>query len=170
MNFSPLLKTVQAMIENRFAAFETCVPGIIRKVNGNTVDVEPSIRSCSNSGIVAKFDGFRFLDVPLLRFGNNVVTVDVEPKEGDRVLLLFISRNIKKWKTDGWKDTPSNPGGISRNDGGNCVALQISWGGAPNFVKVDKDGNLSISTGGKIDINSKGKLTINGHLEIAGNG
>lgn len=161
MDFRPLLKSMNSLIEQRLSIFETALPGVIRHLNGDgTVDVLPSIRANTQNGVVGKFDDKPILGVQLLRPGNATFTVDLAPREGDQVLLLFFSRSARGWKEGGWKKEPSDPKGINGNTLDCAVAVQIGTQKAPNTLRIGTDGKI------EIDAQEAAKFSVKGDVEI----
>lgn len=160
MDFLPFLKSCQSMIEGRFANFETAIPAIIKKVNGDRIDVLPAVKGYTKNGVVADFENFAILGVPLLKIGTENFSISVAAKEGDKVLLIYSSRCLNGLKKNGWGKKPCDPNGISSNDANNCFAIQVCTNEAANKIEVKEDGEINVHT--------KKAITINGFLEIAG--
>lgn len=158
---------------------ETALPGVITSIPDDFADtglvsVRPCIRKVESNG-VPDLTNAEIPDVPLLRLGTEAALVELAPAVGDRVLLVFCSRDVTDWALGGSGDpddvTPPCSGGNALTD---CVAVQLGHAGhassgAAAGVSVAADGSVSVTAGGgslKID-GSTGVATVNGHLEVS---
>lgn len=161
MDVTPFLKAIDKMVGMRFGEMETSLPGIVTKVNDDgTVDVLPSIRSMSSSGIIGKYDDAPVLGCQLLTTGNQEFAIDIKPKEGDQVLLLFFSRNADGWKSGGWKKEPSDPKGTGASNLNTAIAVQLCLARPKNRITVETDGKIEIDAQNAIDLTVKGDIEI----------
>lgn len=165
---------------------ETALPGVITSIPDDFADtglvsVRPCIRKVESNG-VPDLTNAEIPDVPLLRPGTEAALVELAPAAGDRVLLVFCSRDVTDWALGGSGDpddvTPPCSGGNALTD---CVAVQLGHAGHASSdaatkvtidggsVSVAAEGSVSVTAGaGKFEIDAgTGVVTVNGHLEVS---
>ena len=165
------LRLVRSVIDSYMEGFETAFPAVVKKVNGDgTVDVTPSIRNTLKNMQIEP-DGedkkpLPVLGVPVLYPGTSKAIVTFELSEGDPVLCVSSSRDLRAWVEGGEDKGPYDPKSFSGNDLNDLVAIPFSRGGDKAVtVNVGRD-SLSIEGKGKIEMAGDGTVTINGHLEV----
>jgi len=129
------------------SSIETCLPAIVRKVNGNNVDVEVLIKKTLLNGVVDNENKY-ITNVPLLKSGGSAFSLEYPTKENDLVLLLCLSRDSGRWKANKTKVS------IAKSALGNTlqdfVAVPFSLETGKASIKVDDDGSILINDNVKI--------------------
>ena len=129
------------------SSIETCLPAIVRKVNGNNVDVEVLIKKTLLNGVVDNENKY-ITNVPLLKSGGSAFSIEYPTKENDLVLLLCLSRDSGRWKANKTKVS------IAKSALGNTlqdfVAVPFSLETGKASIKVDDDGTILINDNVKI--------------------
>ena len=129
------------------SSIETCLPAIVRKVNGNNVDVEVLIKKTLLNGVVDNENKY-ITNVPLLKSGGSAFSLEYPTKENDLVLLLCLSRDSGRWKANKTKVS------IAKSALGNTlqdfVAVPFSLETGKASIKVDDDGTILINDNVKI--------------------
>ncbi len=129
------------------SSIETCLPAIVRKVNGNNVDVEVLIKKTLLNGVVDNENKY-ITNVPLLKYGGSAFSIEYPTKENDLVLLLCLSRDSGRWKANKTKVS------IAKSALGNTlqdfVAVPFSLETGKASIKVDDDGTILINDNVKI--------------------
>lgn len=129
------------------SSIETCLPAIVRKVNGNNVDVEVLIKKTLLNGVVDNENKY-ITNVPLLKSGGSAFSLEYPTKENDLVLLLCLSRDSGRWKANKTKVS------IAKSALGNTlqdfVAVPFSLETGKASIKIDDDGTVLINDNVKI--------------------
>lgn len=129
------------------SSIETCLPAIVRKVNGNNVDVEVLIKKTLLNGVVDNENKY-ITNVPLLKCGSSAFSIEYPVNENDLVLLLCLSRDSGRWKANKTKVS------IAKSALGNTlqdfVAFPIGIKKGKASIKVDDDGSILINDNVKI--------------------
>lgn len=129
------------------SSIETCLPAIVKKVNGNNVDVEVLIKKTLLNGVVDNENKY-ITNVPLLKSGGSAFSLEYPTKENDLVLLLCLSRDSGRWKANKTKVS------IAKSALGNTlqdfVAVPFSLETGKASIKVDDDGTVLINDNVKI--------------------
>jgi hypothetical protein len=129
------------------SSIETCLPAIVKKVNGNNVDVEVLIKKTLLNGVVDNENKY-ITNVPLLKSGGSAFSIEYPTKENDLVLLLCLSRDSGRWKANKTKVS------IAKSALGNTlqdfVAVPFSLETGKASIKVDDDGTVLINDNVKI--------------------
>ena len=129
------------------SSIETCLPAIVKKVNGNNVDVEVLIKKTLLNGVVDNENKY-ITNVPLLKSGGSAFSLEYPTKENDLVLLLCFSRDSGRWKANKTKVS------IAKSALGNTlqdfVAIPFSLETGKASIKVDDDGTILINDNVKI--------------------
>lgn len=170
-----LEKALARFFDNRMEGFETAVPGVITKVNGDgTVNARPSIRNClrnmqyepddPKTGDIAEICG-----VPVLYPGTDAAIVEFELKPGDPVLLVASSRDLRNWIEKGWAAGTTVPMSFAGCDEHSFMAMPVRrlkhYGKNKITIHVGNDGTVTITTE-KVKI--KGNLSVDGEIESTG--
>ena len=129
------------------SSIETCLPAIVRKVNGNNVDVEVLIKKTLLNGVVDNENKY-ITNVPLLKSGGSAFSIEYPANENDLVLLLCLSRDSGRWKANKTKVS------IAKSALGNTlqdfVAFPIALEKGKASIKVNDDGSILINDNVKI--------------------
>lgn len=129
------------------SSIETCLPAVVRKVNGKSVDVEILIKKTLLNGVVDN-DNKYITNVPLLKSGGSAFSIEYPAKENDFVLLLCLSRDSGRWKSNKTKVS------IAKSALGNTlqdfVAVPFSLETGKASIKIDDDGTVLINDNVKI--------------------
>ena len=129
------------------SSIETCLPAIVKKVNGNNVDVEVLIKKTLLNGVVDNENKY-ITNVPLLKSGGSAFSIEYPANENDLVLLLCLSRDSGRWKANKTKVS------IAKSALGNTlqdfVAIPFSLETGKASIKVDYDGTILINDNVKI--------------------
>lgn len=165
------VRLIRAVIDSYMEGFETAFPAVVLKVNGDgTVDVTPSIRNAlKNMQIEPDGDDDKPLPIeglPVLWPGTSAAIVKFELKEGDPVLCVASSRDLRAWVEGGEDKGPYDPLSFSGNDLNDLVAIPMSRGGSRAVsVTLGRD-SLKVVGKGSIEMKNDGTVLINGHLEV----
>jgi len=129
------------------SSIETCLPAVVKKVNGKSVDVEILIKKTLLNGVVDN-DNKCITNVPLLKSGGSAFSIEYPTKENDLVLLLCLSRDSGRWKSNKTKVS------IAKSALGNTlqdfVAVPFSLETGKASIKIDDDGTVLINDNVKI--------------------
>lgn len=166
------LRLVRSVIDSYMEGFETAFPAVVKKVNGDgTVDVTPSIRNTLKNMQIEP-DGedkkpLPVLGVPVLYPGTSKAIVKFELSEGDPVLCVSSSRDLRAWVEGGEDKGPYDPKSFSGNDLNDLVAIPLSRGSGERKVTVNigHDGKVSLTA---ISVSVDGNLSVNGKISATG--
>lgn len=129
------------------SSIETCLPAIVKKVNGNNVDVELLIKKTLLNGVVDNENKY-ITNVPLLKSGGSAFSIEYPANENDLVILLCLSRDSGRWKANKTKVS------IAKSALGNTlqdfVAFPIGIKKGKASIKVNDDGSILINDNVKI--------------------
>ena len=120
---------------------ETTLPGVIVKVNGDTVDCKSCIRKVAPNGVIDVVN-VTFPKVPLMKLGGANAEFTFPSKVGDQVLLVAFSRDSAKWKKTGDDDViPDSATGLTLND---LVAVPFIMHSKSSSAKIQvtEDGDI----------------------------
>lgn len=163
----------------------TALPGIVQKFDAaaNTVDVQPSI-----NGVATNADGSRsslqmpvLLDCPVVWQGGGDCTLTFPIKQGDECLVVFASRCIDAWWSQGGVQDPPEIRLHNLSDGFALVGLKskpstfaidtstvqlrsddgqayVSINPSSHEVKIQTSGDLTVHADGDIDITASGNI------------
>lgn len=167
------VKLVRSVIDSYMEGFETAFPATVKKVNGDgTVDVTPSIRNVLKNMQIEP-DGkdkkpLPVLGVPVLWPGTSAAVVKFELEEGDPVLCVSSSRDLRAWVEGGEDKGPYDPKSFSGNDLNDLIAIPLSRGIGDRAVSVTigRD-SYKVEGKGTIEMKNDGTVVVNGHLEVA---
>lgn len=164
--------------DSRMEDFETAVPGVVERVNADgTVDARPSIRNVlknmqleptdPKTGRLRPVQG-----IPVLWPGTAAAVAKFELAEGDPVLLVASSRDLRTWKEGGWaSEDPYSPPSFAGNDMNSLLAVPLrleSHGTASpkTTVTIGRDGSVKVECG-NVEIDAA-SVRISGELEVGG--
>lgn len=174
-----IVRIARKAFEAEMETFETAMPGTVSAVNADgTVDVRPSVRNCLSNMQYEPADSDGKLpavrSVPVLWPGTAETLVKFELAEGDPVLLVASSRDLREWKEGGWENGGKAyvPKSFSGNDLNDLLAIPVrreSHGSSEPKVKltVNRDGSVEMecrSVSLKAD-----SLDLSGDLSVGGN-
>lgn len=165
------VRLTRSVIDSYMEGFETAFPAVVKKVNDDgTVDVTPSIRNVlknmqiepdGSDGNPLPIEG-----VPVLWPGTSAAVVKFALEEGDPVLCVASSRDLRAWVKGGEDKGPFDPLSFSGNDLNDLLAIPMSRGGSRAVsVTIGRD-SVSVTGNGSIEMASDGTVTINGHLKV----
>lgn len=124
------------------SSIETCLPAIVKKVNGKNVDVEILIKKTLLNGVVDN-DNKYITNVPLFKSGGSAFSIEYPVNENDFVLLLCLSRDSGRWKSNKTKVS------IAKSALGNTlqdfVAVPFSLETGRASIKIDDDGTMTLN-------------------------
>lgn len=167
------IRITRSVIESYMEGFETAFPAVIKKVNDDgTVDVTPSIRNVLKNMQIEP-DGkdkkpLPVLGVPVLWPGTSSAIVKFELKEGDPVLCVSSSRDLRAWVEGGEDKGPYDPKSFSGNDLNDLIAIPMSRGGKKKVVvEISHDGKVSVEADTELLIKTP-NVKIDGELEVTG--
>lgn len=164
------------LFDNAMESFETAFPGIVSAVNADgTVDVRPSVRNCLKNmqiepdGVGGEVNEIK--GVPVLWPGTAAALVKFELSEGDPVLLVASSRDLRNWKSGGWAAGTTDPRSFCGNDLNDLMALPCrreSHGAESpkTTVKIGRDGSVEIECS-EIEIEAE-RVRVSGELAVGG--
>lgn len=176
---SDIVRIINAVFDSRMEGFETAFPAVVKKVNGDgTVDVTPSIRNTlknmqmepdGSDGKPLPVEG-----VPVLWPGTSSAVVKFELKEGDPLLCVSSSRDLRAWVEGGEDKGPYSPLSFSGNDLNDLVAIPVTRGGSKKVtVEISHDGKVSVTaddvTLKAATVKVEGDLSVEGKIDATGN-
>lgn len=166
------IRITRSVIESYMEGFETAFPAVIKKVNDDgTVDITPSIRNVLKNMQIEP-DGkdnkpLPVLGVPVLWPGTSAAVVKFELEEGDPMLCVSSSRDLRAWVEGGEDKGPYDPKSFSGNDLNDLIAIPMSRGGKKKVtVEISHDGKVSIEAD-SVTV-AAGNVKIDGELEVTG--
>lgn len=166
------IRLTRSVIDSYMEGFETAFPAVVKALNDDgTVDVTPSIRNVlKNMQIEPDGDDEKPLPVlglPVLYPGTSAAIVKFEMKEGDPVICVSSSRDLRAWVEGGEDKGPFDPKSFSGNDLNDLFAIPMSRGGKKKVVvEISHDGKVSI-TADSVSVMA-GKVKVDGELEVTG--
>ena len=171
---SEFVKLINSVFDSRMEGFETAFPAVVKKVNDDgTVDVNPSIRNTLKNMQIEP-DGkdgkpLAVEGVPVLNIGTSAAIVKFGLAEGDPVLCVSSSRDLRAWIEGGENKGPYDPLSFSGNDLNDLMAIPMSRGGNKKVtVTISHDGKVSVEAESDVTITSP-NVKIDGELEVTGN-
>ncbi len=166
------IRLIRSVIDSYMEGFETAFPATVKKVNSDgTVDVTPSIRNVLKNMQIEP-DGkddkpLPVLGVPVLWPGTSAAVVKFELEEGDPILCVSSSRDLRAWVEGGEDKGPYDPKSFSGNDLNDLVAIPMSRGGKKKVtVEILHDGKVSIEAD-SVSVKAE-KMKVDGELEVTG--
>ena len=123
-----IAKLLDSFFDNKMEDFETAFPAAIESVNDDgTVNVRPSVRNClRNMQMEPNMKDGKLMvikNVPVLWAGTKTVHIEYELDQGDTVLCISSSRDIRIWKKEKWDEAAYDPVSFSGNDLLNLLAI-----------------------------------------------
>lgn len=168
-----IVRLVNTLIDSYMEGFETAFPAVVKNVNDDgTVDVTPSIRNVlKNMQIEPDGEDKKPLPVegvPVMWPGTSAAVVKFELAEGDPLLCVASSRDIRAWVEGGEDKGPYDPKSFSGNDLNDLIAIPLSRGSGDRAVSVTigRD-SYKVEGKGTIEMKNDGTVLVNGHLEVA---
>jgi len=175
-----IVRLVRTLIDSYMEGFETAFPAVVKKVNDDgTVDVTPSIRNVLKNMQIEP-DGkdgkpLPVEGVPVMWPGTSAAVVKFELAEGDPLLCVASSRDLRAWAEGGEDKGPYDPKSFSGNDLNDLVAIPLSRGSGERKVTVNigHDGKVSLTadsvslTADKVSVD--GDLSVKGKISATGN-
>lgn len=165
------IRLTRSVIDSYMEGFETAFPAVVKKVNDDgTVVVIPSVRNVLKNMQIEP-DGkdgkpLPVEGVPVLWPGTSAAIVRFELKEGDPVLCVASSRDLRSWVEGGEDGGPYDPKSFSGNDLNDLVAIPMSRGGGKAVsVTLSRD-SFKVEGKGSIEMKKDGTVLVNGHLEV----
>lgn len=163
------------LFDNAMEGFETAFPGYVSAVNADgTVDVRPSVRNVlrnmqmepdGKDGKPAEIRG-----VPVLMPGTAAAIVKLELTEGDPVLLVASSRDLRRWRKGGWDGGTYDPESFAAgNDLNDLMAIPFrreSHGKTTpkTTVTIGRDGKVTVECR-EMSIDAE-NVKVSGELEV----
>ena len=114
-------------------------------------------------------------NVPVLWAGTKTVHIEYELDQGDTVLCISSSRDIRNWKKESWNEKAHDPVSFSGNDLLNLLAIPFRrvQESAATVISIDREGNVTVKASEvKLDaenVTITGKLAVDGDISSAGN-
>lgn len=157
-----------SFFDSRMEGFESAFPGVVRRVNADgTVDVTPSVRNVlKNMQVEPDGKDGRPLPVegvPVLWPGTATAVARFELAEGDPLLLVASSRDLREWVSGGEESGPFTPKSFSGNDLV-AIPLTMSRKRRKTTITVKRDGTVKIECE-SVEIDA-GNVKISGELEV----
>lgn len=160
-----------SFFDSKMEGFETAFPGVVRRVNADgTVDVTPSIRNVlKNMQVEPDGKDGRPLPVegvPVLWPGTSSAVAKFELAEGDPLLLVASSRDLREWASGGEGNGPYTPKSFSGNDLNDLVAIPVTAGrgSRKTTVSIARNGTVKIKCE-SVELDA-GTVKISGELEV----
>lgn len=165
--------------DSRMEGFETAFPAVVERVNGDgSVDVTPSVRNVlKNMQVEPDGDDGKPLHVegvPVLWPGSSSAVVRFELSEGDPVLCVASSRDLREWVAGGEDNGPYSPKSFAGNDLNDLVAIPVTRGKGSRrtTVTVGKDGTVRVECDSVVidaeRVDVSGELTVGKNVRAAG--
>ena len=109
-----IAKLLDSFFDNKMEDFETAFPAAIESVNDDgTVNVRPSVRNrLRNMQMEPNMKDRKHIvikNVPVLWAGTKTVHIEYELDQGDTVLCISSSRDIRNWKKEKWDEAAYDP-------------------------------------------------------------
>jgi hypothetical protein len=106
--------------------------------------------------------------VPVLWPGTSSAVVKFELAEGDPLLCVASSRDMRTWADGGEDKGPYDPMSFSGNDLNDLIAIPLSRGSGDRAVSVTigRD-SYKVEGKGTIEMKNDGTVLVNGHLEVS---
>ena len=175
-----IAKLLDSFFDNKMEDFETAFPAAIESVNDDgTVNVRPSVRNClRNMQMEPNMKDGKLMvikNVPVLWAGTKTVHIEYELDQGDTVLCISSSRDIRNWKKEKWDETAYDPVSFSGNDLLNLLAIPFRriQESAATVISIDREGNVTVKasevTLDAENVTITGKLAVDGDISSAGN-
>jgi hypothetical protein len=141
---------VAEMLEQWQENLHTIIPGIISRVEADgLVTVTPSLGMMMANGQRIQIPDLR--GVRLLATGTAAFELEMEPAEGDPVIILVPEADARIWASRTWGE-PQEAASTVRHSLSSLVAIQLRRSG---------------SSAGRILAKRDGSVIINGHLEVS---
>lgn len=166
------IRLTRSVIDSYMEGFETAFPAVVKAVNDDgTVDVTPSIRNVlKNMQIEPDGEDDKPLPVkgvPVLWPGTSAAIVKFELEEGDPLICVSSSRDLRAWVDGGEDNGPFDPLSFSGNDLNDLFAIPMSRGGKKKVtVEISHDGNVSLDAD-SLTLTAE-NVKIDGELEVTG--
>ena len=187
-----IAKLLDSFFDNKMEDFETAFPAAIESVNDDgTVNVRPSVRNrLRNMQMEPNMKDRKHIvikNVPVLWAGTKTVHIEYELDQGDTVLCISSSRDIRNWKKEKWDEAAYDPVSFSGNDLLNLLAIPFRrvQESATTVISIDRKGNVTVKASeltldaenvkitSKLaadgDISSAGNIASDGEIEATGN-
>ena len=166
MNMNDIIKQAQ---RTAMAGLHVSMPGKVSKVNGNSIDVQPSIKLKTEKG---NKSSAQLLNVPVVQPASGGFEITFPIHVGDDVLVVFSDKCLDAWTKTGKESNEAEHRSHHLSDAIAIIGLQSE----PNS-KVRKTGGLEIKGhGAKIELTKAGLInmtsplvTINGNLFVTQN-
>ena len=174
-----IAKLLDSFFDNKMEDFETAFPAAIESVNDDgTVNVRPSVRNClRNMQMEPNMKDGKLMvikNVPVLWAGTKTVHIEYELDQGDTVLCISSSRDIRNWKKEKWDEAAYDPVSFSGNDLLNLLAIPFRrvQESAATVICIDREGNVTVKasevTLDAENVKITGKLDVDGDISSAG--
>lgn len=175
-----IAKLLDSFFDNKMEDFETAFPAAIESVNDDgTVNVRPSVRNrLRNMQMEPNMKDRKHIvikNVPVLWAGTKTVHIEYELDQGDTVLCISSSRDIRNWKKEKWDEAAYDPVSFSGNDLLNLLAIPFRrvQESATTVISIDRKGNVTVKaselTLDAENVKITSKLAVDGDISSAGN-
>ena len=175
-----IAKLLDSFFDNKMENFETDFPAAIKSVNDEgTVNVRPSVRNrLRNMQMEPNMKDRKHIvikNVPVLWAGTKTVHIEYELDQGDTVLCISSSRDIRNWKKEKWDEAAYDPVSFSGNDLLNLLAIPFRrvQESATTVISIDRKGNVTVKaselTLDAENVKITSKLAVDGDISSAGN-
>ncbi len=169
---------IQTAIDSALKELHTCLPAVVTKVSGQTIDCQPTIKR----KLAGELVNLPLLtNVPIRYMKTKTFSISIPIEVDDHVLVVFSERSIDTWLTQGGLQ---NPFDIRKHSLSDAFAFPMMYPetdlipdfDASNLVIKTNSGNtkiivksegVEITTTGPTDITSS-KTTINNDVLIDG--
>ena len=175
-----IAKLLDSFFDNKMEDFETAFPAAIESVNDDgTVNVRPSVRNrLRNMQMEPNMKDRKHIVIkngPVLWAGTKTVHIEYELDQGDTVLCISSSRDIRNWKKEKWDEAAYDPVSFSGNDLLNLLAIPFRrvQESATTVISIDRKGNVTVKaselTLDAENVKITSKLAVDGDISSAGN-
>lgn len=119
-----LNQAITGPIEKRLRNAAMALPGVVKKFNGTTVDVQPGVHRTIPSSEDPDLDELEEMpvipNVPIVWVQSVGIKVRGTLRVGDPVLIIAMDRDISGWRKSGKASAPND---ARSHHWGNCIAI-----------------------------------------------
>lgn len=162
---------IQTAIDSALKELHTCLPAVITKITGQTIEAQPTIKRKIKNELV---NLPLLVDVPLRYMKSSGYSISFPMSVGDHVLIIFAERSIDTWLLSGNIQSPSDIRRHSLSDGFAIPMMYPETDTIPDFdasnltIKANNGtSTITVSEAGTVSIESVGATTIESQTQIS---
>lgn len=151
-----LEKVIQTAIDSALKEVHTCLPAVVTKVSGQTIEAQPTIQR-KISGELVNIP--LLVDVPLRYQKTSKFSITFPVDIGDHVMIIFSERSIDTWLLSGEIQAPGDIRKHSLSDGFAIPMMYPNTDEVPDFdstnlqIKTASGSGVTLTPGGDIELN-----------------